>query len=166
MPIITTHINPKRLYTGQDSRVHSQLRRDMEQFLKRCLSDLKEYPEQAPPLNPRRIEYDDQGRRINKGRRKPYKRTGRLRRNWAYAVLNNGFTGTLINNAPYSAYVQGPIRYGDNYVSGENQRQLMRSKGWKSVSVIARQRRKEFITIVNRALRGTEGSIPGVPVLD
>jgi hypothetical protein len=84
-----------------------------------------------------------------------YRRTGNYGRGWTApgAVKASAAEVTLVNRVGYSVYVGGP-KQGNK---GERQTKVMRGKGWKSITDVARETKREYVQLVNKAIRGRPG---------
>lgn len=173
MPIYLQAITPKRLKLIDEAATMAAIRKNMSAYLETCKKDLQEYPPQQE--RPRRsvrgfiVENNIrmtltqaaelEGRRL-RTRNEPsrrYKRTEILKKSWKIILTPDGTNGFLINDAkqkgrPYAVFVQGPVGGGRGI--GQRQTRLNRSKGWKSITDVTRARRKEFTTVMNRAVKG------------
>lgn len=86
-----------------------------------------------------------------------YKRTYELQKGWKVYVRSNNY-GDLINDATektgrrkqYAAYVQGPRTGG----VGQRQTPFMRRRGWKSITDVTRETRRDFVKVMSRKIRG------------
>jgi hypothetical protein len=84
-----------------------------------------------------------------------YRRTGDYGRGWTApgAVRASAKEVTVVNRVPYSVYVGGPLSGN----KGERQTAVMRKKGWPSITNVARETKRNYVQLVNRAIRGRPG---------
>lgn len=86
-----------------------------------------------------------------------YRRTGDYGRGWTApgAVRASAKEVTVVNRVKYSVYVGGP-KYGGRG-KGERQAKVMQQKGWPSITDVARETKRDYVQLVNRAIRGRPG---------
>lgn len=131
MPVILKAITPKRVYKFDENKLKSDVRRNMTTYLNDVKRQLQQYPPQ---------------------RNHTYQRTERLKRGWQVLVTADGSEGYLINDVRYAVYAQGP-RGGGRGI-GARQTRLMHSLGWPSITDVARATRKNYVDLMNRAVKG------------
>lgn len=134
MPLGLQAIRPKRFEVIDTRAVAS----DLEKINRQYALDVGKQMAQYPPQKPTR-----------------YKRTGNYGRGWTApgAVRASASEVTLVNRVTYSVYVGGP-RQG---AVGERQTKVMRGKGWKSITDVARETKRNYVQLVNKAIRGRPG---------
>ena len=82
-------------------------------------------------------------------------RTYALSRGWEIHMDPGGFSGELVNTTGYAVFVQGPRRHGGRTSSGHAQTAVMRRRGWRSITDVARETRREYIQMVNKSIKGS-----------
>lgn len=138
MPISMTSIRPKRFQLIDPDRTAANVRRAQYRYLRAVAARLAIYPPKHP------------------GSR--YVRTFRLQHSWdnpRIDVSADGSTATMVNPLFYAGYAEGP-RGGGRGI-GERQTRLMRSRGWPSISDVAREMRPAYKQLMNRAIHATPG---------
>lgn len=92
-----------------------------------------------------------------------YRRTDKLYEGFHISIDANGQGGWLTNDAEdkngklYAVYVIGPR--GGGRGQGERQSQLQRSRGWPSVTDVARRNAPFYKDVMNRAISPSKGDI-------
>lgn len=145
MSISLRAITPKRHLIGSPQSIKNNLRKEMVLYLLEVQAQMVQYPPKQ--------ERSQSGRR--------YKRTYKLGLGWlapgAIDVNHDGTNGTLINRVPYAVYAQGPR--GGGRGKGNRQTTYMRRIGWQSITDVARKTRKRYATLMNRAVKGSVGTL-------
>lgn len=134
MTVVLEVIRPKKYQLVDPQLVRSAVRRNMRQYLEEVKSILEYDYHLVPP-----------------GR--TYIRTYNLQLGWEVHVYNDGASGALTNDTPYAVFVQGPR--GGGRSEGQRQSQMQRSRGWQSITDIARTTRPRFIQLMNRSVKGS-----------
>jgi hypothetical protein len=134
MPLGFQAIRPKRYEVIDPRAVVSDLEKTNRQYALDIGKGMSKYPSQKPTR---------------------YKRTGNYGRGWTApgAVKASASEVTLVNRVGYSVYVGGPLQGG----VGERQTKVMRGKGWPSITNVARDTKKNYVQLVNKAIRGRPG---------
>jgi hypothetical protein len=181
MPVILQSITPKRAFLPDPDAVKRGLRKSMIDYAKIVKSELEKYPPEivvprdqsgnirkqvsarAQVLREIAAARAGQDQPAAQGRYRKYKRTGRLGRNWNVSPVSGDGTNIFVfNNVKYAVYVQGPRAHGR--ASGRQQRTLHFKHGWKSITDVSRETKKQFKTIVNRSLVGKAGTSKSLPL--
>lgn len=136
MPLGLQAIRPKRLAPVNTARVLADAQRANKQYGLKVAAKMQKYPSQEPT---------------------DYVRTGDYGRGWTApgAVKATPHEVTVVNRVKYSVYVGGPK--GGGRKKGERQAAVMRKKGWPSITDVARETKKDYSDLVNRAIRGRPG---------
>lgn len=137
MPLGLRAIRPKRFEVIDPRAVVADLEKTNRQYLLDVGEEMAYYPPQRPTK---------------------YKRTGDYGRGWSSpgAVRASASEATLVNRVPYAVYVGGPWPQS-RHEKGQRQTKVMHGKGWKSISDVARDKKKSYVQLVNRAIRGRPG---------
>jgi len=158
MATVVEAITPKKFFNVNSSKLKLELRKNMKAYADSMVRKLQEYPPQQTKSKTRLKDFETLKPGGTGRARSPYKRTQALHDGWKAYVAPDGSQGIVFNNAvnkgrsvSYAFYVQGP--HGRNEPShGKRKRADNRSRGWKSVTDVARETKKEFTTVVNRAI--------------
>lgn len=148
-------IRPRRnpMATNINQLIDEEL--DRRGFAGDVIREMSDYPPQQPAYGVRQSLGKPFGNRRRKRSTigKGYKRTGQYGRNWK-------ITGTMRTPSTRSVTVSNPIRYAifvggpEKGRVGARQTEVMREKGWKSISVVAREqwakRRPVIIRIITQ----------------
>lgn len=124
-------IRPKKFKVIDPGHVSTELRAAMRLYLNQVKLELIADYAKVPPG-------------------KTYIRTRDLARGWKIRIPSDNF-GELTNSVRYAVYVQGP--HGGGRASGSRQAAFHRRRGWQSVSDVARRTRKQYVQLMNRAVR-------------
>jgi len=137
MPLGLQAIRPKRFELIDPRAVVTDLEKTNRQYALDVGKQMAYYPPQRPTR---------------------YKRTGNYGRGWTApgAVRASATEVTLVNRVGYSVYVGGPWPQS-GHDKGERQTKVMHGKGWKSISDVARDTKKNYVQLVNKAVRGRPG---------
>lgn len=134
MPLGLQAIRPKRFDVIDPRAVVSDLEKTNRSYALDVGKAMAKYPSQRPTR---------------------YVRTGDYGRGWTApgSIKASASEVTLVNRVGYSVYVGGP-RQGNK---GERQAAVMRKKGWQSITDVARETKRNYVQLVNRAIRGRPG---------
>jgi len=137
MPLGLHAIRPKRFAIIEPNR--ADIERSNRQYVLNVGKKMGSYPPQ---------------RRTVSG----YKRTGNYGRGWTApgAVRASAEEATLVNRVGYSSYVGGPWPQS-GHDKGERQTREMHGRGWPSITDVARAEKKNYVQLVNKALKGRPG---------
>lgn len=138
MPLGLRAIIPKRLAVIDGRQVSRDVPIVLNAYAQRLRARLQKYPAQLPTVS-------------------GYRRTGDLGRGWSApgSLTIRGAEMILVNRTAHAVYVQGPRPGGRR--PGTRQAAEMRRRGWPNVSDVAREERKQFPVVANRAIRGRPG---------
>lgn len=134
MPLGLQAIRPKRFELIDPGAVVADLEKSNREYVLKVGRQMADYPSQRPTK---------------------YVRTGDYGRGWTApgAVRASATEATLVNQVPYSVWVGGP-----NPSHGQpGQTKDMRKRGWKSITDVARETKREYVQLVNKAIRGRPG---------
>jgi hypothetical protein len=135
MTTVLKAIRPRRLQLVDPDHVYSNVSHGLEAYLNSVKKKMQgDYGRVTPKPN--------------------YTRTQRLYRGWEIHMLQPG-VGELVNNTPYAVYAQGPRSHGQG--PGAHQAAAMRRRGWRSITDVARDTKKDYYEIMNRAVKGRSG---------
>lgn len=136
MPLGLQAIRPKRFEVIDPRAVTADLEKTNRQYALDVGKAMAKYPPQKPTK---------------------YVRTGNYGRGWTApgAIKATAAEVTLVNRVRYSVYVGGP-KYGGRG-KGERQTKVMQQKGWPSITDVARETKRKYVQLVNKALRGRPG---------
>lgn len=177
MPVYLKAITPKNRNVFSAEKIKARVKSEMHLFVEDVKRDLQEYPPQQESrrrvsvrgfvpgigLNAKPLALTQaaalEGRYLRSRNeiRKPYKRTYNLQRSWRTVVAPDASYGLVFTDpgnpaSKYAVFAQGP-RGGGRGI-GARQTRRMRSLGWKSITDVARERAKQYPTVMNRALKG------------
>jgi hypothetical protein len=143
MPVGLKAIVPKTAVFPSTAAVQHEIPKVLMAYGLAVTAQMAKYPAQRPPANPKR---------------RAYRRTGDYGRFWNApgAVTVRGYTLTVVNRVQhggrsYGVYVGGPL---PGHGAGFRQALTMTSRGWPSISNVARATARKYRPVLNRAVLG------------
>lgn len=131
MQISLRAIRPTKFRLIDPAKTEQEIRGGLRQYLNEVKTILQaDYGKVAPSPN--------------------YTRTGKTGAGWQVSVPSHNY-GELTNVTPYAVFVQGP--FGGGRGIGSRQTRLNRSKGWQSITDVARSTSKRYAQIMNRSIQ-------------